>query len=101
MQRNLSQSKLLEILTSEIESLRKTTRNINEIAPEIDRQLKELKQTKLKIHVNTSNLEDILHKNEQRIRKYSTMPEWFIIIVTVTLLSLSLMCYILFGIVLI
>jgi len=48
MRKNLSQQKLLEILCSEIEILQQTTRNIKEVAPEIEKQLAELKNTKLK-----------------------------------------------------
>ena len=45
MRKQLSQQKLLEILTHEIDMLRETSKNINAIAPEIEKQLNKLKTT--------------------------------------------------------
>lgn len=48
MRKNLSQQKLLEIFIAEIEILQQTGKNIREVAPEIVRQLHELKTAKIK-----------------------------------------------------
>ena len=90
MRKNLSQQKLLEILTSEIETLKQTTENINEIAPEIDRQLQILKTTKLKYDINTDKLEQLLEDHKQKLKKSAVIPSWFLwVIVCVLLISVS------------
>ncbi|MDX8341704.1 hypothetical protein SLH46_21070 [Draconibacterium sp. IB214405] len=78
MRKNLSQQKLLEILTSEIETLKQTTENINEIAPEIDRQLHALKTTKLKYDINTDKLEQLLEDHKRKLEKSVVIPRWFL-----------------------
>ena len=78
MRKNLSQQKLLEILTSEIETLKQTTENINEIAPEIARQLHALKTTKVKIGVDTDKLEQLLKDHKQKLEKRVVIPHWFL-----------------------
>ncbi|MBN2779388.1 MAG: hypothetical protein JXR36_17285 [Bacteroidales bacterium] len=78
MRKNLSQQKLLEILTSEIETLKQTTENINEIAPEIDRQLQILKTTKLQYHINTDKLEQLLEDHKRKLDKSVVIPRWFL-----------------------
>lgn len=88
MRENLSQRKLLEILTSEIELLNKTTRNIKEVAPEIARQLNELKTTKLKVNLNTSRLEQILADHEQSMKKNVVIPKWFLVLIVVVIVVL-------------
>ena len=60
MRKQLSQQKLLEILIHEIDMLRETSKNINEIAPEIERQLNKLKTTEVKDTLNTERLEWLL-----------------------------------------
>ena len=77
MRRNLSQQKLLEILTSEIETLKQTTENINEIAPEIARQLQILKSSKLKYEVDTDKLEQLLENHKRKLDKSVVIPRWF------------------------
>lgn len=81
MRKNLSQQKLLEILTSEIETLKQTTENINEIAPEIDRQLQILKSSKLKYEVDTDKLEQLLEDHKRKLEKHTIIPTWFLILV--------------------
>lgn len=88
MRENLSQRKLLEILTSEIELLNKTTGNIKEVAPEIARQLDELKRTKLKVDLNTGRLEQILANHEQTMKKKVFIPRWFLVLVGAVILVL-------------
>jgi len=88
MRDNLSQQKLLEILTSEIELLNKTTGNIKEVAPEIARQLNELKTTKLKVDLNTGRLEQILANHEQTMKKNVVIPRWFLILVGAVIVAL-------------
>ncbi|WP_297101506.1 SNARE domain-containing protein [uncultured Draconibacterium sp.] len=78
MRKNLSQQKLLEILTSEIETLKQTTENINEIAPEIDRQLQILKSSKLKYEVDTDKLEQLLKDHKRKLEKSVVIPRWFL-----------------------
>ncbi len=78
MRKNLSQQKLLEILTSEIETLKQTTENINAIAPEIDRQLHALKTTKLKYDINTDKLEQLLEDHKRKLDKSVVFPRWFL-----------------------
>lgn len=75
MRKNLSQQKLLEILIAEIEILQQTSKNIKEVAPEIRRQLQELKTAKIKVDLNTDKLEELLEKHKQAVRKcdYSKM----------------------------
>nr|WP_319511410.1 hypothetical protein [uncultured Draconibacterium sp.] len=88
MRKNLSQQKLLEILTSEIETLKQTTENINEIAPEIARQLHALKTTKVKVGVDTDKLEQLLKDHKQKLEKSVVIPRWFgLIIVTVIIMT--------------
>ena len=78
MRKNLSQQKLLEILTSEIETLKQTTENINEIAPEIARQLQILKSSKLKYEVDTNKLEQLLEDHKRKLEKSVVIPRWFL-----------------------
>ena len=87
MRKNLSQQKLLEILTSEIETLKQTTENINEIAPEIDRQLQILKTTKLKYEVDTDTLEQLLEDHKQKLKKSVVIPRWFLWLVVGVLVA--------------
>lgn len=88
MRDNLSQRKLLDILTSEIELLRKTTENIKEVAPGIDKQLKDLKKTKLQVDLNTGRLEQILKDHEDMLQKRVIMPKWFLVVVGVVIVFL-------------
>ena len=77
MRKNLSQQKLLEILIAEIEILQQTSKNIKEVAPEIRRQLQELKTAKIKVDLNTDKLEELLEKHKQVVRKNLIIPKWF------------------------
>jgi hypothetical protein len=86
MRKNLSQQKLLEILTAEIELLQQTSKNIKEIAPEIAKQLHELKTAKIKFDLNTDKLEELLENHKQQLEKSVVIPRWFLIVVVVTFL---------------
>lgn len=88
MRDNLSQRKLLEILTSEIELLNKTSGNIKEVAPEIARQLDDLKRTKLKVDLNTGRLEQILANHEKTMKKKVVIPRWFLVLIGVVIIFL-------------
>ncbi|AGY54879.1 hypothetical protein BRDCF_p2252 [Bacteroidales bacterium CF] len=86
MRKNLSQQKLLEILIAEIEILQQTSKNIKEVAPEIRRQLQELKTAKIKVDLNTDKLEELLEKHKQAVRKNVIIPKWFLMLVGFVLL---------------
>lgn len=86
MRKNLSQQKLLEILIAEIEILQQTSKNIKEVAPEIRRQLQELKTAKIKVDLNTDKLEELLEKHKQVVRKNLIIPKWFLMLVGFVLL---------------
>ena len=88
MRKNLSQQKLLEILCSEIDALQQTSKNIKEVAPEIERQLTELKRTKLKVDLNTERLEKLLTKHMRDINKKAVIPKWFITLVAIVIVLL-------------
>ena len=88
MRKNLSQQKLLDVLTEEIEVLRRTSQNIKEVAPEIARQLDELKNTKLKADLDTDKLEQILNDHEQALQKKAVIPRWFLVLVWVVIVFL-------------
>lgn len=81
MRKQLSQQKLLEILIHEIDMLRETSKNINEIAPEIARQLHELKTTKLKFDLNTDKLEELLENHKQELQRKVVFPKWFLFLI--------------------
>lgn len=81
MKENLSQRKLLEILTSEIEILQQTSKNIKEVAPEITKQLHELKTTRLKVDLKTDKLEELLESHTREFKKYVSIPTWFLILI--------------------
>lgn len=88
MRKNLSQQKLLEILTAEIEMLQQTSKNIKEIAPEIAKQLHELKTAKIKIELNTDKLEALLENHKQQLEKSVVIPRWFLILVALVIIWL-------------
>ncbi|MBN2639671.1 MAG: hypothetical protein JXR65_11375 [Bacteroidales bacterium] len=88
MRKNLSQQKLLDVLTEETEVLRRTSQNIKEVAPEIARQLEELKNTKLKADLDTNRLEQILKDHEQALQKKAVIPRWFLVLVWVVIVFL-------------
>jgi hypothetical protein len=90
MRKNLSQQKLLEILCSEIEILQQTSKNIKEVAPEIARQLAELKATKLKAELNTEKLEELLEKHKLTLKKSAVIPKWFFWLVGVVIFLLAI-----------
>jgi hypothetical protein len=60
MRKQLSQQKLLEILCYEIDILQETSKNIKEIALEIEKQLNKIKTTGIKAELNTERLEWLL-----------------------------------------
>ena len=93
MRENLSQQKLLEILCSEIEILQQTSKNIKEIAPEISRQLNELKSTKLKVDLNTDKLEELLKKHKRELNKQVVVPRWLLALVGVVIVWLVVSHY--------
>lgn len=88
MRKNLSQQKLLEILIAEIEILQQTGKNIREVAPEIARQLHELKTAKIKVDLNTDKLEELLENHKRVLKKYAVIPRWFLILVGVVIIGL-------------
>ena len=88
MRKQLSQQKLLEILCHEIEMLRETSKNINEIAPAIARQLHELKTTKLKYDLNTDRLEWLLANHEEKLKKSVVIPRWFLVLIALDIVWL-------------
>ncbi len=83
MRKNLSQQKLLEILIAEIENLQQTGKNIKEVAPEIARQLNELKTAKIKVDLNTDKLEELLENHKKELNKKVTVPKWFLIFLAI------------------
>ncbi|QGY47274.1 hypothetical protein GM418_27495 [Maribellus comscasis] len=87
MRKNLSQQKLLEILIVEIEILQQNSKNIKEVAPEIARQLHELKNTKLKFDLNTDKLEELLEDHKQKLQKSVVIPRWFLWLIASVLLA--------------
>lgn len=87
MRKQLSQQKLLEILIHEIDMLRETSKNINAIAPEIEKQLHQLKTTKLKVDLNTDKLEELLHDHKLELKKHVVLPTWFLYIIIGALLA--------------
>lgn len=78
MRKQLSQQKLLEILIHEIDMLRETSKNIKEIAPEIEKQLHKLKSSKLKFDLNTERLEYLLANHEKHLKKNVVIPKWLL-----------------------
>lgn len=88
MRKQLSQQKLLEILCSEIEILQQTSKNIKEVAPEIAKQLAELKATKLKVDLNTDKLEELLENYKRELNKQVVIPKWFVTLVAIVLVLL-------------
>jgi len=88
MRKQLSQQKLLEILIHEIDMLRETSKNINAIAPEIEKQLNKLKTSKLKFDLNTERLEWILANHEKTLKKSVVIPKWFLFLVALVIVWL-------------
>jgi len=72
----LSQQKLLEVLTAEIEDLKKATKDINQVAPVVHKQLEELKKTTVRVQVDTSPLERFSNHLEQRLKSAIVIPQW-------------------------
>lgn len=72
----LSQQKLLEILTEEIESLKDTTERIHNAAPELDKKLKQVQNNQVK--VDTTELVKTLTDHEKKMKKNTTLPNWII-----------------------
>ena len=85
MRKQLSQQKLLEILIHEIDMLRETSKNINAIAPEIEKQLHKLKTTKLKFDLNTERLERLLANHEKTLKKNVVIPKWFLVLLALVI----------------
>lgn len=99
MREKLSQQALLTILTEEIERLHQTTTNNNAIAPEIERQLRELKTTKLVVEVKTDQLEKLLNEHQRVINSETTIPKWFLYFVAfliLVILALFSFCWLYF-----
>jgi DNA polymerase/3'-5' exonuclease PolX len=88
MRKNLSQQKLLEILCSEIEILQQTSKNIKEVAPEIAKQLNELKTTGINATINTERLEWLLTNHEKKLEKSVVIPRWFLVLVALVIVWL-------------
>ncbi|WP_319231104.1 hypothetical protein [Draconibacterium orientale] len=96
MRKNLSQQKLLEILTSEIELLEQTTKDIKEVAPEIARQLNHLKTAKIKVDLNTDKLEQLLEDHKKELKKSIVIPRWFLWVIFLVIIWLVVTCFVLF-----
>ncbi len=88
MRKNLSQQKLLEILITEIEILQQTSKNIKEVAPEIARQLHELKTAKIKVDLNTDKLEELLESHKRKLKKSVVIPRWFLVLVGLVIVTI-------------
>lgn len=97
MKESLSQRKLLELLTKEIEILRKTSSNIHEVAPIIEERLKELKQTKLTAKIDAKELYLVLNKHKEYVQSKTTIPKWFIIIFLIMAVILAIQSIWLYG----
>ncbi|MEN8118226.1 MAG: hypothetical protein ABFS16_14670 [Bacteroidota bacterium] len=93
MRKQLSQQKLLEILCHEIDMLQETSKNIKEVAPEIAKQLYELKTAKLKFDLNTDKLEELLENHKRELNKRVIIPRWFLVLVGVVILILVLQIF--------
>jgi hypothetical protein len=78
MRKQLSQQKLMEILCHEIDVLQETSKNINEVAPEIARQLEKLKTTGVKAELDTGHLERLLKNHEKELNSKSVIPKLFL-----------------------
>jgi predicted nucleic acid-binding Zn-ribbon protein len=88
MRKQLSQQKLLEVLTYEIDALQQTSKNINAIAPEIEKQLHKLKTSKLKFDLNTERLEWLLANHEKKLKNSVVIPRWFLWMIGVVIVWL-------------
>ena len=97
MRKNLSQQKLLEILIAEIEILQQTSKHIKEVAPEIERQLHELKATKLKVDLNTDKLEELLNNHKRELKKFVVIPRWFLVIMGVMMVIIIVQGFLLYA----
>jgi hypothetical protein len=97
MRKQLSQQKLLEILCSEIENLQQTSKNIKEVAPEIAKQLNELKSTKLKVDLNTEKLEVLLEIHKQELNKRIVIPKWLLWFVGLVIFLLAIQSFWLYA----
>lgn len=101
MKENLSQRKLLEVLTKEIEVLRKTSKNINEAGPIIAQRLQELKETKLTAQLDVRKLKSLIKEHKDYVDSRTTIPTWFFItfLIVFGLLSIQSIClyYWIFG----
>ncbi len=97
MKENLSQRKLLEVLTHEIEVLRKTSSNIHAVAPIIEERLQELKQTKITANIDTSELYSVIRKHKEYIQSRTTIPRWFLIVFIVIVVILAIQSVWLYG----
>jgi hypothetical protein len=93
MRKQLSQHKLLEILCNEIEILQQTSKNINEVAPEIAKQLSELKKTKLKVDLNTEKLEELLEDHKSEMNKRVVIPRWLLWLAGVVIFILAIQSF--------
>jgi hypothetical protein len=90
MKENLSQRKLLEVLTKEIEVLRQTSKNINEAGPIIAQRLQELKKTKLTAQLDVRELKSLIKEHKDYIDSKTTIPTWFFITAMVMFLILAI-----------
>lgn len=97
MRKQLSQQKLLEILIHEIDMLRETSKNINEIAPEIEKQLHKLKTTKLKFDLNTDKLEELLENHKQELQNKVVFPRWFLWLLGVVIFLFAIQSFWLYA----
>lgn len=97
MKENLSQRKLLEVLTHEIEVLQKTAKNINEAGPIIAQRLQELKETKLIAKVDSSELKSITRDHQDFVQSRIAIPKWFLIVFAVITLIMTIQSIWLYG----
>jgi hypothetical protein len=93
MRKQLSQQKLLEILCHEIDMLQETSKNINEVAPLIEKQLHRLKTTKLKFDLNTERLEWLLANHEKQLKNSVVIPRWFLWLIGMAIFILAVQSF--------
>jgi len=85
---NISQQIIFEVLTREIESLNKATRDIHSVAPEINQQLKELRSYRdhgFVAKVEMKAFEALEHRLKSNLDRFIVLPKWvpiFLFVVT-------------------
>jgi hypothetical protein len=78
---NISQQVIFEILTREIESLKKATSDIHAVAPEINQQLKELRNYRdhgFVAKVDMKPFEALEYRLKSSLDRFKVLPNWTI-----------------------